>query len=100
MLVEPQSARFIVDAAHPALAGHFPGDPIVPAVVLLRFVAQTLEKIGHTLAAVERMKFLRPVRAGEAMDITAIPGPGGQGSVEIAIDGVVVASGAWRSTRS
>jgi 3-hydroxyacyl-[acyl-carrier-protein] dehydratase len=100
MLAKPLSARFTVDPTHPALAGHFPGDPIVPAVVLMRFVAQTLERGGRTLSAVERMKFLRPVRPGEVIDVTVTSSPGERGGVEIAIDGMLVASGAWRSIQS
>jgi 3-hydroxyacyl-[acyl-carrier-protein] dehydratase len=100
MLTERLTARFCVDPAHPALVGHFPGDPIVPAVLLVRFVAQTLEKCGLSLSAIERMKFLRPVRPGEAIDVTVTPSLDEHGTIEIAIDGARVASGAWRAVRT
>lgn len=55
---------------HPAYAGHFPGHPILPGVVLL-------DEALHALAAVHRLesaigqiksaKFLSPVSPGEAL---------------------------------
>jgi 3-hydroxyacyl-[acyl-carrier-protein] dehydratase len=99
MSAEASTARYVVDESHPALAGHFPGNPIVPAAILLRFVARTLEQRGRQLAAVERMKFLRPVRPGEAIDVTMTPTSDDRGSVEITIAGTSVARGEWQSTQ-
>jgi 3-hydroxymyristoyl/3-hydroxydecanoyl-(acyl carrier protein) dehydratase len=98
MPAEGLTARFRVDPSHPALEGHFPGNPIVPAVLLVRFVAQALQQAGHRLAGIERMKFLRPVRPGETIDVAMRMLPGTRGAVEISIDGEVVASGTWLSS--
>lgn len=54
-----------IDATHPALPGHFPGDPIVPGVVLLDHVAACLERAGFSLAKLSMVKFLAPLRPGE-----------------------------------
>lgn len=53
-----------VAADHPCLAGHFPGKPIVPAVLILDLVLQALYKqIGpRRLARVVSAKFLSPLR--------------------------------------
>ncbi|GAB3545993.1 hypothetical protein GCM10027343_23220 [Noviherbaspirillum agri] len=55
---------------HPAFAGHFPGTPIVPGVVLLD---ETLHAIGSALGMdlsscdISSVKFLSPVSPGEAV---------------------------------
>ena len=99
MSAESLSARYCVDAGHRALAGHFPGSPIVPAAVLLRFVELTLARAGQRLTGIELMKFLRPVRPGELIDVTVTPIGGSRGSVEVAVDGGIVARGLWHTSQ-
>jgi 3-hydroxyacyl-[acyl-carrier-protein] dehydratase len=92
------SSSYCVDAAHPALAGHFPANPIVPAVLLASFIAQSLQRGGKSLRGFERLKFLRPVSPGERLDVTVRGLQAARGDVEIAVDGELVAKGQWLST--
>jgi 3-hydroxymyristoyl/3-hydroxydecanoyl-(acyl carrier protein) dehydratase len=60
-----------IDAEHPALAGHFPGAPILPGVLLLDEIVRALEADGATLApghwSISTAKFVQPVRPGETL---------------------------------
>jgi 3-hydroxymyristoyl/3-hydroxydecanoyl-(acyl carrier protein) dehydratase len=57
---------------HPSLAGHFPGHPVVPGVVMLgeimnvirRAVTENIEFVGMPSA-----KFLAPLHPGESLTI-------------------------------
>lgn len=63
---------FVIDASHPAIAGHFPGHPIVPGVVLLDHAVLALgAALGRPLAVTQAgmLKFLSPVRPGERVEI-------------------------------
>lgn len=51
---------------HPALAGHFPGNPIVPGVVLLE---EVLRMAGRGVARLPTVKFHAPLRPGEEFSI-------------------------------
>ena len=54
-----------ISPQHPALAGHFPGNPIVPGVVLLDYAIHALAQLGGLSEAGIRIgtaKFLAPVR--------------------------------------
>jgi 3-hydroxyacyl-[acyl-carrier-protein] dehydratase len=64
--------ELIIAPDHPAFAGHFPGRPILPGVVLLD---ETLSVIERTLALdltqwrLAAAKFLEIVRPGDALTV-------------------------------
>jgi 3-hydroxymyristoyl/3-hydroxydecanoyl-(acyl carrier protein) dehydratase len=65
--------RFTVPADHPCLAGHFPGDPIVPAVLLLELSCAVLRGLCPQLGPlreVKMVKFMLPVRPGEEVRLS------------------------------
>lgn len=55
------SKTVIISAQHPAIPGHFPGQPIVPGVVILAQVRQyCAERYPElTISGVKKLKFLR-----------------------------------------
>lgn len=62
-----------VAADHPCLPGHFPGNPIVPGVVLLELVAAALSEWRGTGVWITRfgnVKFVSLLRPGEIAEIT------------------------------
>jgi 3-hydroxyacyl-[acyl-carrier-protein] dehydratase len=78
--------RFVVAPDHPAFAGHFPGAPIVPGVLLLDAAVHAIQQ-AHSLQApgpaatqtceISTAKFLSPVGPGETLTISCRPGAGG-----------------------
>lgn len=50
---------------HPAFAGHFPGHPIVPGVLLLDAVLHQLGATQETRCRISMVKFMSVVQAGE-----------------------------------
>ncbi len=66
-MTPPAGARFSVPAGHPSLAGHFPGRPIVPGVLLLDAVLQAAAPCAPR--RILRAKFAAPVGPGEEVEI-------------------------------
>lgn len=70
----------VIAPDHPAFAGHFPGNPIVPGVVLLDEALHAIGMLtGSDLSAcrISAVKFLSPVRPGEPLHIHyEMPGGG------------------------
>jgi 3-hydroxyacyl-[acyl-carrier-protein] dehydratase len=66
------TAELMVRADHPSLAGHFPGNPIVPGVLLLDEVIGAAERwLGREINVRElpQVKFLQPLRPEESARI-------------------------------
>lgn len=85
--------RLRVDPGHPALAGHFPGNPVVPGVLLLERVAAALRAWRGVAIARFDAKFPRPLLPGENARIE-LHGEGARARFEVAReDGAVVARG-------
>ena len=75
-------ATLVVPASHPIFAGHFPGRPIVPAVMLLDWVLREAgARAGCAVEtlAVREAKFLEPLlpdeRAELGVDLTNVRMP-------------------------
>lgn len=62
---------FKISAQHPSLAGHFPGRPIVPGVVLLQQIETSLKKhfTDWEIAEINQAKFLQPVLPEELIEL-------------------------------
>ena len=74
----PAAAAHVVRCAvpvdHPSFAGHFPGRPILPGVLLLAEVMEALRTLGDAVAVggceIASAKFLSPVAPGDELTIT------------------------------
>lgn len=75
-------ARTVFDEPHPMFAGHFPGNPIVPGVILTEALAQAAGIAAASgcpetarplflLSAIRTMKFFQAVRPGDQIDLSA-----------------------------
>jgi len=93
---------------HPAFAGHFPGQPLLPGALLL---AEVLEAALGVPALAARLgprpslaaaKFLSPVRPGAELSISLQPESGAARGVkfEVRVDDTVSVSGRWTPTEA
>jgi len=78
------SFSFTIPETHPSLAGHFPGNPIVPGVVMLDRILQGLKShIPHTsqheptivCLTIQAMKFKATLLPNELATVLYILGP-------------------------
>jgi len=68
------ASEVVVPSDHPSLAGHFPGRPVVPAVVMLDAVHSALSGILQSrarpaLRSIRVAKFLQPVLPGQRIEV-------------------------------
>ncbi len=68
--------KFRIAADHPALPGHFPGNPIVPGVVILDHVQQAIEREHGAVTApikLAQVKFVQPLLPEQDAEIAIEP---------------------------
>ncbi len=94
-----------VTFSEPYFAGHFPGNPVMPGVLIIEALAQTgavvilslPENRGKTayFAGIDKAKFKQMVRPGEVLtletQIIRTKGPIGVGEAVATVDGKLVA---------
>lgn len=89
------STSFVIAQDHPAFAGHFPGQPIVPAVVLLAEALAAIETATGRAPDEWRLsgaKFLQAVGPGARLTLVHEESHGGR-RFELRCGEAIVASG-------
>lgn len=67
------TSHYTVPCDHPAFAGHFPGEPILPGVVLLDLALQTITAANNVTLShcnINTVKFIYPARPGDVLGIS------------------------------
>ena len=99
MSVDAYRGAFRVPSTHPALPGHFPGQPLVPGVLLLEQVALGLRAWrGERLAVVAEVKFVAPLLPDEEAELQ-LGEANGRVRFEIRRDGALLARGLVEGAR-
>jgi 3-hydroxyacyl-[acyl-carrier-protein] dehydratase len=94
-------ARWYVDPGAAFFAGHFPGNPILPGVIIVEALAQTGALAAMAaddaagklalFAGIEKVRFRRVVRPGDTLELytelTRRKGPIGEGEGRATVDG-------------
>ncbi|WP_072571644.1 hypothetical protein [Granulibacter bethesdensis] len=76
----PPPSRFEVAQDHPALAGHFPGRPLLPGVLLLDHALRSL-KMDQAPVHIVSARFSMPVLPGDRVDISTKPATNGESAI-------------------
>jgi 3-hydroxymyristoyl/3-hydroxydecanoyl-(acyl carrier protein) dehydratase len=67
------TTHYTIPLDHPAFAGHFPGSPILPGVVLLDLALQAIADANNIVlnqCTLNSVKFIYPARPGDMLTIT------------------------------
>ncbi|ABI60934.1 AMP-(fatty)acid ligase [Granulibacter bethesdensis] len=76
----PPQPSFEVTRDHPALAGHFPGRPLLPGVLLLDHALRFL-KMDQAPVHIASARFSMPVLPGDRVDISTQAATNGESTI-------------------
>jgi len=71
-MAEAGARSFVVPAGHPIFAGHFPGRPIVPGVMLLEWVLEDIARVracAPSALRIREVKFFAPLEPGNRAEL-------------------------------
>ena len=91
-----EGAQFSIAADHPCLAGHFPGRPIVPGVLLLAHAIAAIEAEHGPMQPLRfpQVKFVQPLLPGEIAGVSFEPASARRWRFRVLReDGTLLASG-------
>jgi 3-hydroxyacyl-[acyl-carrier-protein] dehydratase len=63
------TSQVFIEPEHPSFAGHFPGHPILPGVVIIDHVLQ-LASTAYPVSGISQSKFLAAVNPGDTLLIS------------------------------
>lgn len=89
------SFEICIDVTHPALSGHFPGNPIVPGALLLSEIGTRLATVGIIITGIRKVRFMQPVQPADPVVVDCHPGANGQLRFECRVTDTVVARGSF-----
>jgi 3-hydroxyacyl-[acyl-carrier-protein] dehydratase len=67
-------AKLLIDATHPILKGHFPGQPVVPGVVMMQVIRELVERALNRrfmISEADQLKFLSVIDPTVNASVTA-----------------------------
>lgn len=87
--------QFEIAHDHPSLPGHFPGNPVVPGVLLLERVLDAVEGAGGRAGALRlpQVKFLQPLLPGQCAEVSLETPAPGRWRFRVTRDATLLASG-------
>ena len=79
--------NFAISDEHPSITGHFPGNPVVPGVVIINKIIELIERSmpGRQVVAIKFIKFIKPLKPGKEVKLSV--GKKGLSDLDIVCEG-------------
>ena len=89
--------EIIIPAEHSTLAGHFPGHPVVPGVVIIDEIMTLINEHNESLKleSISYMKFSLPLQSGQVCRILVNISDYDSVTIECQVNGRAITKGKW-----